>query len=64
MLQKEKNSFFLLTNFKALGSWVALLIPLAAPELHQLQVELIQNAPFDCVHGVGELWTKRPGRQL
>jgi hypothetical protein len=33
-----KKYCFFLTNFKAFGSWVALFIPLATSELHQLHV--------------------------
>ena len=60
--KKKKKPFFPLTNFKALRSWVALLVPLTASELHELNMQLIQNAPFHCVHCVCELWMRRPGR--
>lgn len=49
----EKTPF--LTSVKALRSWVALFVALAASELHQLDVQLVQNAPFYHVHGVCEL---------
>lgn len=55
-----KKHFFL-TQFKALRSWVALLITLTGSELHQLDMKLIQNAPFYSVHCICELWVKRPG---
>lgn len=59
----RKKPFPPLTNFQALRSWVALLVPLTAPELHELHVQLIQNAPFHRVHCVCELRAERPGRE-
>lgn len=58
----EKKEWCFLTHVKALRSWVALLIPLAASELHELDVQLVQNAPLHRVHRVCELWTEGPGR--
>lgn len=58
----EKNKLCFLTHVKALRSRVALLVPLAASEFHELDVQLIQNAPLHRVHRVCELWTETPGR--
>lgn len=50
-----------LTHFEALRSGVALPVALAAPQLHELHVQLIQDASLHRVHRVGELWVERPG---
>lgn len=45
----------LLTQVHVSGSGVALLVAFAAPQLHELHVQLVEDVPVQCVHCVYQL---------